>query len=324
MTPLTAVSPPPWSGLSSLLVVPPGLFRLILAFAVVISHVSAISTGRLGVLLFFYLSGYWTANIWREKYKEQKLFRFYLSRYWRIAPLFLLATFVSAWIRGEDLQFVNFTLLGIGSTNSDPTGVSWSLDVELQFYLLLPFVSALLATATIPTLIACAALAVFGWWLDNAFEVTTVLKYLPAFALGALTFIKSWRPTQRSAIISLVAFVLFTLFTATTPFISKRAPQPFDMDIWAMLWMVPLLPYVAHSLTIRSTKLDRHLGNLSYPLYLVHFPIIAVLTGIYGTSLPVKACAIALGCVLALLVYWLFDRPVDKLRVKVVEGALPR
>ncbi|HEX5264198.1 MAG TPA: hypothetical protein VFW13_11760, partial [Phenylobacterium sp.] len=57
------------SGLA-IFVVAPGAFRLILAAAVAVSHVSRLDIGRLAVLLFFFLSGYWTARIWAEKFQS--------------------------------------------------------------------------------------------------------------------------------------------------------------------------------------------------------------------------------------------------------------
>lgn len=301
-------------------IAPPGAFRLLLAFAVVVSHISAIDIGRLGVLLFFYLSGYWTAVIWRQKFGGRAVGRFYLSRYWRVAPLFLLIGITAALVRGFPIRLENFTLLGIGSSNNDPTGVSWSLDVELQFYLLLPLVIAALTAAPWRTLAASLVIAVVGVWLDLRYEVTTVLKYLPAFLLGAMTFTAAWKPSLRTAHLSLAGFILFTVGTMATPFFLKTTPDPFDQDIWGFFWMLPLLPYVAHSLTVRSTPLDRDLGNLSYPLYLIHYAVIALATQNFGYGMPVKLGAVALSCALALAVYYFVDRPIDRVRVAVTEG----
>jgi len=309
------------SSLSLRATLPPGAFRLTLAFAVVVSHVSAIDIGRLAVLLFFYLSGYWTARIWREKFDGKRLGRFYLSRYWRVAPLFLVATFAAAAVRHWPLHWDNFTLLGIGSTDHDPTGVSWSLDVELQFYFLLPLIIAALGAAPGWVMAASLLLAVGGWWLDVHYQITTVAKYLPAFLMGSLTCIKSWKPSARMAHISLGLFAAFTALTAATPFFSKKTPDPFDQDIWDFLWMIPLLPYVAHSLTIKSSKLDRDFGNLSYPLYLVHYATITVMMKTFGSGLAIKAAAVSLACILAVALYLLFDRPMDRIRVRVTEGA---
>ena len=57
--------------------------------------------------------------------------------------------------------------------------------------------------------------------------------------------------------------------------------------------MIPLLPYVARSLTVKSSKLDRHLGNLSYPLYLVHLPLIWFVRAHWGESVPIKLFSVA-------------------------------
>jgi peptidoglycan/LPS O-acetylase OafA/YrhL len=311
------------SGASALrlpVVLPPGAFRLLLAFAVVLSHVSRIDVGRLGVLLFFFLSGYWTARIWAEKFDGRRWGRFYAARYLRIAPLFLLATLAAAWIRGWDLRLENFTLLGMASSSNDPTGVSWSLDVELQFYLLVPLIAVAVARAPPGSVLACLPLAALGWWIQTQFGIVIVLKYLPAFVLGTLTFAKAWKPGAGTAYASLAAFAAMTLLTSATPFFLSTSPNPFDQDIWSFLWMLPLLPYVAHSLTIRSSKLDRDLGNLSYPLYLVHFAAIAVLTEAFGTSMASKALAVAVAVAVSVAAYLWIDRPIDRLRVRLTES----
>jgi len=302
-------------------ILPPGAFRLLLASAVVVSHVSRFDIGRLAVLLFFFLSGYWTAKIWAEKFEGRRLGRFYLSRYWRIAPLFLLITIAAALIRGYDLRLENFTLLGVGSSSNDPTGVSWSLDVELQFYLLVPLIAAIVARSPILVLLTCVPLGAAGWWFDSQFHVATVAKYLPAFVLGTLTYARSWKPGPRMAYGSLAAFAGFTLVTAATPFLlsTNRDARPFDQDIWGLLWMMPLLPYVAHSLTVRSSRLDRHMGNLSYPLYLIHFPTIAILGATLGHSLGAKMIAVAASFLISIAVYAWIDRPIDAMRVRVTE-----
>jgi peptidoglycan/LPS O-acetylase OafA/YrhL len=177
-----------------------------------------------------------------------------------------------------------------------------------------------LASAPRAMLLVSFLLAIPGWWLDTAYGVTTVLKYLPAFTLGAMTFTANWKPGRRSAYLSLAGFAAMTLATAATPFLLKTTPDPFDQDIWGLVWMLPLLPYVAHSLTTRSSKLDRHFGNLSFPLYLIHYAVIAMATQAWGYGLPVKLGAVVVSVVLALIAYWLIDRPIDRIRVRVTEG----
>jgi peptidoglycan/LPS O-acetylase OafA/YrhL len=308
----------------AVLVVAPGVFRLALAAAVAVSHLSRLDIGRLAVLLFFYLSGYWTARIWAQKFESKKIGWFYAARYLRIAPLFLLATVGAALLRHLPLHAVNFTLLGIASSDSDPTGVSWSLDVELQFYLLLPFIAAGLSQRRWRAfcLAGIAVLAILGWYAESHYGIRTVAKFLPVFALGVLTYSLSWKPSDRTAALSLAAFAFMTLFTTFTPFLSKMSVKPFDQDVWSFIWLLPLLPYIMRSLMVRSSRLDRHFGNLSYPFYLVHYAVIAWATARFGYGAPVKAGALMAAALVALTIYWLADRPMDKLRVRFTETPL--
>jgi peptidoglycan/LPS O-acetylase OafA/YrhL len=304
-------------------VLPPGAFRLLLAAAVLVSHLSSFDIGRLAVVLFFYLSGYWTALIWRQKFGGSAVLHFYAARYFRVWPLFFLVTVAAALARSLPLHVENWTLFGLGSTHRDPTGVSWSLDVEVQFYLLLPLVAAAVSRMSLSASILTAlVIGALGCWLAHAFGLLTVAKYLPAFVLGSLTYQKAWTPERGAARISLLAFAGATLLTAFTPFLRKVGSQPFDDDIYAFFWMLPLLPYVAHSLTRRSSSLDRHLGNLSFPLYLVHVPLIAVMRANFGDTESIKAAGTAAACATALLLYILVDRPIDRLRVLLTERPL--
>lgn len=314
----------PLVGLSQHLVIPPGAFRFLLAVGVVISHISALDVGRLAVLLFFYLSGYWTARIWSEKFGKGATLRYYAARFLRIWPLYILVMVAAAMARGQDIHIENLTLFGVAATHRDPTGVSWSLDIELQFYLILPLVVAACHRLPLSVVtIGCVLVGAVGCWLASQFDIGTVAKYLPAFVLGVLTHVKAWRPGRRSAILSLFAFLALSGATMLTPFISKDVPDPFDQDIYGFFWMLPLLPYVARSLTCPSGPLDRHFGNLSFPLYLVHFPIIALAQTHFGNGIFIKMLAVAAAAILAILLYRYVDRPIDKFRVDMTERKPP-
>lgn len=307
-------------GIGEGLVLPPGAFRLLLAFAVVISHISRLDVGHLAVLLFFYLSGYWVALIWQAKFGRGSIVRFYAARYLRIAPLYLLAVWAAALLRGQPIHVENLTLFGVASTHRDPTGVAWSLDIELQFYVLVPFLVAAIAASPVwLSAILLLAISASGYWLAAHTGMATIAIYLPAFALGTLTYVKAWRPSLRTAHISLAGFVAMTALTALTPFLDKSTPDPFNQDIWGLIWMLPLVPYVARSLTVRSTSLDRDLGNLSYPLYLVHFTAITLALSRFGDTSAVKLAAVAVSVGVAAAVYFLIDRQVDSWRVRLTE-----
>lgn len=282
-----------------------------LALMVVVSHLTRFDIGRLAVLLFFFLSGYWTAAIWASKFAGRDWKAFYASRYLRIAPLYLIAVAAFAAILGVTLRTENLTLLGVASSDFDPLGVSWSLDVELQYYLLAPLVLSFLNRKAIAPI--CLA-TLCGWAFFMWSGVVTALQYLPAFVLGALAQQQAWKPSDRLALGSLAAFGAVSALACLTPFIDKEAADPFDRDVFAFLWMLPLLPYVVASLRVKSSQFDRHVGNVSYPLYLVHFPLIVILTPLVG-----KLGAAGLAIAVAVALYAAVDRPLDAWRVRLTE-----
>jgi peptidoglycan/LPS O-acetylase OafA/YrhL len=235
--------------------------------------------------------------------------RFYAARALRIYPLYWLVASVAVFALPQPLGLPSFALFGIASSGGDPVGVSWSLDIELQFYLALPFLMLLPIRIVLPLSVVLGGLV---WAMDPGME--TLVSYLPAFALGAACYLHDWRPSRSMALASLGAFVFATL--AIMPFwhmfIDKTTPSPININVVSFFWMLPLLPFVAWSLRQKSSQLDRHLGNLSYPLYLVHTPIIALMEA----PKPIE-CATAI--MVAIIIYFGFDRPVDAWRVQIFE-----
>ena len=303
------------------LVLAPGAFRLLLAGAVVFSHVTRFDVGRIAVLAFFYLSGYWTSRIWTET-AGGGVTRFYASRYLRIMPLYLVVLGLAAAALGGALHPENLALLGVATTHRDPLGVAWSLDVELQFYVLAPLLSMLAAGVALPTVLGLSLLAgAAGLWLEEASGAVTAAKYAPLFVLGVLTHARDWRPSARLATLSLAGFAAATAVTTFTPFLQKTTPDPFDRDVYAFVWLLPLLPWIAHALQTRSSRLDRHLGNLSYPLYLVHAPVLALAAQALGDTPAGKLTGLAAAAAVTLALYVAVDRPLDAWRLAVTGRA---
>ena len=314
--PPAAGSPRP---LGDRLVCRPGLFRLLLAACVVVSHASNLEVGRIAVLLFFVLSGYWVYDIWTARFGRDRTALFYASRYLRVAPLYLVGLTLAAVLTGFDVGLVNYAILGAANARVDPLWVSWSLDVELQFYLLLPLLAALMETEpqAFPALTGIAALC--GWLLYWRTGVVEIFQYLPAFAAGMLIRRHAWDPGRRVALVSLAAFVLLTLALFLSdeglPYLLKDRPHLVNRDLFAFAWMIPLLPYLAHALAQPSGALDRHLGNLSYPLYISHPAVMTLFT----VLTPHKTLTLKLACLAAILsatvaLYAFVDRPCERAR----------
>ena len=137
----------------------PGAFRLVLAFAVFLHHTTNYNLGMSAVLVFFVLSGYWVAVMWAETYSKTSsaYFTYLVSRIWRVVPVFALCSAIS-WAlllaRGGAPEFAGslphqiFSNIMIFGYNSLPYQVNipgWSLDMEMQFYLVAPILVFLIS-----------------------------------------------------------------------------------------------------------------------------------------------------------------------------------
>lgn len=259
----------------------------------VVSHLSNLEIGRPAVFAFFALSGYWVTRMYVEKHsKFNALSVFYASRALRIFLPFL-AAYVSFFILNAGIQGqANFTdlfglaIFGIASTQKDVLGVSWSLDIELQFYLLVPLIAFLSRRAPSPRVAGLGLFGIsilllpIGWMAQLQSGLWTVFSYLPSFLIGVWIYQSGWKPSKKTAYLSAACFVFIGItvwaWADARPLLMKDTPSPFHEDWFGMAWTAILAPFYAYNVQQRSSHLDRHYGNLSYALYITHWPTIAI------------------------------------------------
>jgi peptidoglycan/LPS O-acetylase OafA/YrhL len=311
----------------------PGFFRVALATAVVLSHLSNFEIGRPAVFAFFALSGFWVMRIYDEKYAAAGgAGVFFISRLLRIWLPFVVAylgfILVKAVFFGEfdTHPLGSLGILGIATTGNDVLGISWSLDIELQFYLLVPLLWTIfraldqggrpagwIAAATVVPLTA------LGWWLGLAHGVWTVLAYLPGFLAGLLIWHSGWRPGRGLAWASIGLFLgaglLVWLLPETRAFLEKDTANPFHEDWFGMAWTALLIPFIAFNVRQRSDRLDQHLGNYSYALYITHWPVIWIVRQSVDSFGPFeKVTALVAVAIVSIAFYFLVDRNTERLR----------
>jgi peptidoglycan/LPS O-acetylase OafA/YrhL len=335
----------------------PGFFRLFLSFVVVFHHSFPLRLGAWGVYVFFILSGFWICRMWRQRYARthQPLLTFIISRWWRLAPVFLICTVLSvvscfflgeagALQRASNPIWWGRQLLIAGSnqvgTNLPPT---WSLDVEMQFYLVAPFLIALFERIR-PVFRWMIIAAASGWLIffllrGGNVQNAQLTLFVGSFLIGVTIEMCEWNPSRTTAMSSLIFFFGMTLILAIcpqtrsgvwraglAPVLTTDALASFAVNLWWILGSVVVIPFVTWNVAQNSPRLDRLLGNLAYPLYLFHWIPRDWYYHFSQRSDPVwKQCALlsinllvaSAGAVIILLVV---DQPLDRLRARWVEA----
>lgn len=270
--------------------------------------------GWIGVDFFFVLSGFLLSLPLLSRAPQIKTGRFwrgYLSKRWlRIAPpyyaslLVVLVMFgnVPYLVRGtRDVIQHAFYVHNFSSTyllSINP--VYWTLAIEFQFYLILPLLAFLFARRRWPAVLgACVATSLAWRWSTfhptNAGETfwlsANLLGFLAHFALGvaaARVYAGSWRIPGRSthlATAALLLFIALPLFLLTAPGSTIQGHE----DRLANVLLRPLVA-VGFALFILAVAREPNvyrrlmttrpmvaLGEMSYSVYLLHFPLILLL-----------------------------------------------
>lgn len=327
-----------------------GALRLFLAISVMIQHGGYLWTGHLRLLpgdmavyIFFIISGYYISMALEKNYlgRDGGILRFYANRAIRIYPAYLLTVFVvwafylafqqkfqGAQFRGIDYIAVNLLIFGQDwMMFAEPTfqwhyhanAPGWSLAVELGFYAVAPFI----ISRGMKTAFALIAAGLVSWSL-YPIHLSTFPGGIAFFMLGVISY-KSIRPNPVLGkwIVFSIAVVMLATLAAFGRFSFFYDGDAFATNARSMLWLpvyvlcAAAIPHI-ESYT-RASSADRFLGDLSYPLYVVHWPLINLIL----SPLQVQQKYFGFICIpAALIVYFMVDRPLSRMRDAVRSGAI--
>ena len=252
--------------------------------------------GWIGVDLFFVLSGFLITGILLEAKGKAHYFRnFYARRALRIWPLYFGLLFFSfvvlplvipslrqrifqdAYPWQSYLVFLQ-NLFSAKEIGFGPVGVTWSLAIEEQYYLIWP----LLVLALSPRLLKFAALGAFSlsvvirllqsFGIVHLFIYTNTFSRLDGIALGSFLAIVlptvSEQMVRRTAMIVLSISVLAVVFTEWF----------FGEKTWFLYAGLALIFAAILCLSLNSELLKKrpflaYTGKISFGLYLIHVPV---------------------------------------------------
>ncbi len=289
-------------------------FRGIAVLAVIFYHLpnSKLPGGLQGVTIFFVVSGFLMAKntIRDEKNRQFSFLHFYYKRIKRIYPFLLFSLVVSIFILGiSNIRLIGnirselpSLIFGYNNWWQLNQGVSyfdsyfnaslfkhyWSLSVELQFYLIWPFLFIVIKRMRrkqvfylIYTLIFVSIL--FSLFLPSAKAYYhTVAKLFP-FLLGVWGYfnrITIGRFFEQNSFSKIWLLLLASLCLILFPIFPYTLNELLISICFALLLASVDDVNIAKKTKIASTKLS-FVGKISYELYLVHFPVLIALTNLF-------------------------------------------
>jgi peptidoglycan/LPS O-acetylase OafA/YrhL len=254
--------------------------------------------GFRGVELFFVISGFILGLPFAARYLKGatpvNLRKYYLRRLTRLEPPYIVALFLLFFLAlivdgkpsanfyphlAASLGYLHSLIFG---TFSPAMGVAWSLEIEVQFYVLVPLLTLLFAIrspilrrSSMVILILTALLGQAFFLHHNPRASLSILAYVQFFLVGFLladVFLASWDEVpQRNLVWDFVALAGWPLL-----FVILRSPVLAH-------WLFPAWIFLLYLAAFRGRFVNRifsnswivAIGGMCYSIYLLHYEVIS-------------------------------------------------
>jgi peptidoglycan/LPS O-acetylase OafA/YrhL len=322
--------------------------RGIAVLLVVIYHfrLNLLDAGYLGVDVFFVISGFLITSMVTSQIQHGKFSfgEFYFRRAKRLLPAayttVLITALLSMWLlTSQEFKQLTQQIWGAvtftsnivlwrqgsyfgGEADLKPLLHTWSLAIEEQYYLLLP--AALYFTPArywfkgvllVLLLSATLCMGVMTWRPDVAFYLLPTRGW--ELAIGSLgVFLMRHQQTESWARRFFWPAVIILLTLPVWP-LSSRHP---GIDAWLVCCATLVVILARHPWMNRGKVVGilARVGDSSYSLYLVHWPVIALASNVWIGDLPIwaKWGGVALSIGLAWLQYRFIENPIRNARIE--------
>ncbi len=297
--------------------------------------IGPLALGNVGVFCFFTLSGFVIAEACDRFYADAPQ-RFLLNRLLRIYPTYWLCCLIALAIYiplgHPELKLDALSVAANLSILFVPQGaflwlsLIWAVGIELRFY----FVAALMGFAQMlfkrrPTLLPAAfwigALALYLLTVAFDYQRLATFRHAPYFMLGVSLYHFVAYRTHGAALAALAAlpFAVHSYWIYSTA--GPTDVLPSTLLFATMLALMLALSFA--TVSARIARIDKALGDLTYPLYLVHWPVVWLIgrflpgAGLDGYGAAAGYGMVALASVAAAALVLLLEQPLTHLRDRI-------
>lgn len=311
-------------------------------------------TGKAGVFLFFILSAYLLTRpficAFQTEFRLKYFLNYAMRRCLRIFPLYTVYLLIAV----ITTLYFNVTIGGVTkplpfSLNwgqfwkhillQEGKSVTWSIPVEFKYYLILPVFAYLYSKAIRYGLLAISTILLLSWGALNLFryaynidfELLHTITYAEIFMIGsyAAAIKVVWDNNPPSHIlrhyVSLSALIATAFLLFFIPSVYSNLIEPVKSNfmhksifLYSILWFFFLLNLlIEDNITnhILSFKYLRLIGNISFSLYLIHAPIIALVLLLEINPYLSAWLILSLSILLSSLTYLCVERPLSKMKL---------
>ncbi len=212
---------------------------------------------------------------------------------------------------------------------------AWTIGVELVFYVFVPFLNKRKTKVLIGVLLASFFARVIAYEFLGLNHDPWTYRFFP-FELGIFVFgilshrfyvymqeknvcryIPEIKNMSQYIILSFFCFIFFCLAASGVGFASMYLNYDYGAHLSYCVWFF-VIPVLFHA--SKMCKLDRYIGNLSYPIYLGHIIVIDYVKEIFSVyEIDLQYCGIVsvvTTIILSTILYRFVIVPIDNRRYK--------